>query len=410
MLIHNDNHQEHKYDHNSPFEMQATLVREIKKYLPKREVHRVEKAFILFWVLHEGQKRKSGHPFVVHLLETALFLASLELDPEVLIAGLGHDCLEDAEITLEELSARLVSSGIARDCANSSEIVQIIDAVTKVSAAEGANSGQNRDASSERAFGDTHIKLLAAAIIRDDRVLFVKIGDRLHNMRTIQYMSPAKRVEISQETLDIYVPLAERLGLWEAKREFEDLSFQQLNPEGYEAISRRLNSEGGEREAYIVSTLDMLRRRLANAHIGAKVSAKSKHIYSIHKKIAKYQAKNKTSDDIHDLFALRVIVNDVQECYAALGVVHTLWQPVPGEFDDYIANPKANLYQSIHTTVIAEDGHPIEIQIRTHDMQSYAEYGRSKHWRYQDGGKPTSMTYEDRLDQAKSLLDFVRER
>ena len=238
--------------------------------------------------------------------------------------------------------------------------------------------------------------------------MLIKLADRLHNMRTIRHLSEAKRIEKAQETLDIYAPLAHRLGIWEIKWQLEDMSFQQLHPTEYRDISGRLNTRRAERETYIEDVKVILQGELSRASIRADVFGRPKHLYSIHNKIAKYARQNKTVDDINDLFALRVLVDTVADCYAALGIIHTRWRPVPGEFDDYIANPKDNLYQSIHTTVIAEDGHPVEIQIRTHEMHRLAEYGVAAHWLYKEGsggGDP----FEQKMVWLRQIMEWQRD-
>ena len=377
--------------------MLETLMSKAIEYTPTDRLGIIERAYEYAEDAHRGQKRKSGEPFITHPLETAMVLADLKLDADALAAALLHDVVEDSDDILVQDIQEQFGEDIAR----------LVDGVTKLTEAEVVASGRNSDALAGHTQAET-IRKMMMAMARDIRVVLIKLADRLHNMRTIQYLSEAKRIEKAQETLHIYAPLAHRLGIWEMKWQLEDMSFQQTNPQEYKAISRRLNSKRVVREEYINSARDVLQRELDNAHIGAEVFGRPKHIYSIYNKIAKYQSQNKTVDDIHDLFALRVLVNDVQECYTALGVIHTLWRPVPGEFDDYIANPKDNLYQSIHTTVIAEDGHPVEIQVRTHEMHHIAEYGVAAHWLYKEG-KPGDESFEQKMVRVRQVVEWQRD-
>lgn len=377
--------------------MIESLMSKAQEYTPQEKLGVIEKAYAYAEDAHRGQKRKSGEPFISHPLQIAMMLADLKLDADALAAALLHDVVEDSDdILVQDIREQF-----------GEEIARMVDGVTKLTEAELVASGRNSDALAGHTQSET-IRKMMMAMARDIRVVLIKLADRLHNMRTIGYLSPAKRIEKAQETLHIYAPLAHRLGIWEMKWQLEDLSFQQTNPQEYKAISRRLNSKRAVREAYINSARDILQRELDSAHIGAEVFGRPKHIYSIYNKIAKYQSQNKTVDDIHDLFALRVLVNDVQECYTALGVIHTLWRPVPGEFDDYIANPKDNLYQSIHTTVIAEDGHPVEIQIRTHEMHHIAEYGVAAHWLYKEG-KPGDESFEQKMVRVRQVVEWQRD-
>ena len=377
--------------------MLETLMSKAIEYTPTDRLGVIERAYEYAEDAHRGQKRKSGEPFITHPLETAMVLADLKMDADALAAALLHDVVEDSDdILVQDIQDQF-----------GEDIARLVDGVTKLTEAEVVASGRNSDALAGHTQAET-IRKMMMAMARDIRVVLIKLADRLHNMRTIQYLSEAKRIEKAQETLHIYAPLAHRLGIWEMKWQLEDMSFQQTNPQEYKAISRRLNSKRVVREEYINSARDVLQRELDNAHIGAEVFGRPKHIYSIYNKIAKYQSQNKTVDDIHDLFALRVLVNDVQECYTALGVIHTLWRPVPGEFDDYIANPKDNLYQSIHTTVIAEDGHPVEIQVRTHEMHHIAEYGVAAHWLYKEG-KPGDESFEQKMVRVRQVVEWQRD-
>ena len=377
--------------------MLDTLINKAQEYIPARRLEVVERAYMYAEDAHKGQTRKSGEPFISHPLETALALADLKLDPNALAAALLHDVVEDSDdILIEDIGEKF-----------GEEIARLVDGVTKLTEAELVASGRNSDALAGHTQAET-IRKMMMAMARDIRVVLIKLSDRLHNMKTIQYLSAAKRIEKAQETLDIYAPLAHRLGIWEMKWQLEDLSFQQLNPQDYKDISRRLDSKRTEREEYILGARDILQTRMDRAGINAEVVGRPKHIYSIHNKIARYAAQNKTVDDIHDLFALRALVDNIQDCYAALGIIHTHWRPVPGEFDDYIANPKDNLYQSIHTTVIAEDGYPVEIQIRTHEMHQLAEYGVAAHWLYKEGGNGDE-SFDQKMVWVRQIIEWQRE-
>ena len=377
--------------------MIETLMSRVREYLPAERLTVVEDAYRYAEDAHRGQTRKSGEPFIEHPLQTAVALADLKMDAHGLAAALLHDVVEDRDdIALDDIRQLF-----------GEEITQLVDGVTKFTEAEYVASGSVNTPQAPGAQAETIRKMLMA-MAEDIRVVLIKLADRLHNMRTIEYLTPAKRMEKSRETLDIYAPLAHRLGIWEMKWQLEDLAFRQLDPEGYKEISERLNATRTSREAYIHNALSILQNRLSEAGIVADVVGRPKHIYSIHSKIAKYAAQNKSVDDIHDLFALRVLVDTVQDCYGALGIIHTQWRPVPGEFDDYIANPKDNLYQSIHTTVVAEDGHPLEIQVRTREMHQLAEYGVAAHWLYKEG-KAGDDSFEQKMVWLRQILEWQRD-
>ena len=377
--------------------MIETLMSRAREYLPAERLGVVEDAYRYAEDAHRGQSRKSGEPFIEHPLQTAVALADLKMDANGLAAALLHDVVEDRDdIALDDIRERF-----------GEEITQLVDGVTKFTEAEYVASGSVNAPQTARAQAETIRKMLMA-MAEDIRVVLIKLADRLHNMRTIEYMTPSKRIEKSQETLDIYAPLAHRLGMWEMKWQLEDMAFRQLDPDGYKEVSERLNTTRTSREAYIHNARGILQNRLNEVGIKAEVVGRPKHIYSIHNKIAKYASENKSVDDIHDLFALRVVVDTVRDCYGALGTIHTEWHPVPGEFDDYIANPKDNLYQSIHTTVIAEDAHPLEIQVRTRDMHQLAEYGVAAHWLYKEG-KAGDDPFEQKMVWLRQILEWQRD-
>ena len=377
--------------------MIETLMSRVREYIPAERLSVVEEAYRYAEDAHSGQTRKSGEPFIEHPLQTAVALADLKMDANGLAAALLHDVVEDRDdIALDDIRERF-----------GEEITQLVDGVTKFGEAEYAASGSASSPQAAQAQAETIRKMLMA-MAEDVRVVLIKLADRLHNMKTIEHLSPAKRIEKSRETLDIYAPLAHRLGIWEMKWQLEDMAFRQLDPEDYKKISERLNSTRTSREAYIHNALSILQDRLNDAGISADVVGRPKHIYSIHNKIAKYAAQNKSVDDIHDLFALRVLVDTVQDCYAALGIIHTQWHPAPGEFDDYIANPKDNLYQSIHTTVVGEEAHPLEIQVRTREMHQLAEYGVAAHWLYKEG-KAGDNSFERKMVWLRQILEWQRD-
>ena len=377
--------------------MIETLMAKAREYVPAERLDVVSEAYEYARDAHKNQVRRSGEPFIVHPLETAMALAELRLDPDALAAALLHDVVEDSsDIEVEHIEKHF-----------GAEIARLVDGVTKFTEAELAASGNINNPGAVQMQAATIRKMLMA-MAQDIRVVLIKLADRLHNMKTIQHLPPAKRIEKAQETIDIYAPLAHRLGIWELKWQLEDMAFQQLSPEEYRSISQRLNSKREERENYIFNARAILQSQLDEARIRSDVLGRPKHIYSIHNKVAKYASQNKTVDDIHDLFALRVLVDSVADCYAALGIIHARWHPVPGEFDDYIANPKDNLYQSIHTTVLAEDGHPVEIQIRTHEMHQLAEYGVAAHWLYKEG-QTDDDAFEEKMVWLRQILEWQRD-
>ena len=370
-------------------------------YLPADKVEVVENALSFAEKAHDGQKRLSGEPFVEHPLQTALFLADLHLDSDALAAALLHDVMEDCDVpygVLEEQFGGIVAT--------------LVDGVTKLTQTEllpdtAETRAVDRRSKDDLAHAATVRKMLMS-MAEDIRVVLIKLADRLHNMRTLDALPEKRRVVIAQETLDIYAPLAHRLGFWEMKWLLEDLAFQHLNPSAYRDISKLLNAKREAREDYVQRVIGLLRAELDEAGIEAQVTGRPKHIYSIYKKSNAYAEQNKTTGEIFDLFALRILVDDVTDCYSALGVVHAKWHPLPGQFDDYIASPKDNLYQSLHTAVLCEDGFPVEVQIRTHEMHQLAEYGVAAHWLYKEGGT-ADHRFEEKMTWLRQLLEWQRE-
>ena len=373
------------------------LLAKASDYVPEDKLEIITTAYDFAESAHNGQMRLSGEPFIIHPLQTALLLADLKLDANTLAAALLHDVVEDNEdIEVADVEKKF-----------GPEVARLVDGVTKLTNAELVTPGSATTPQAGHAQAETIRKMLMAMAV-DIRVVLIKLADRLHNMQTIQHLPPEKRIEKAQETLDIYAPLAHRLGIWEFKWRLEDLAFQQLNPESYKSISTMLNTKRTEREDYVWKVQGILQGELETAGIRAEVTGRPKHIYSIHKKTLKYAEMTKSMDDIYDLFALRVLVDDLAGCYAALGVVHNKWRPLPGQFDDYIANPKDNLYQSIHTTVLCEDGNSVEIQIRTHDMHNVSEYGVAAHWLYKEG-RAKDAQFDQKMTWLRQLLEWQRD-
>ena len=381
--------------------MVDALLEKAKTYLPADRLGIIDRAYRYAADAHEGQVRRSGEPFIEHPLQTALYLADLRLDANALAAGLLHDVVEDCDVCLEEIEDEF-----------GKEIAGLVDGVTKLTQAEvdfeeGKNGFVLRDSDVDLQQAASLRKMLVA-MATDVRVVLIKLADRLHNMRTLHALSPNRRRAIAKETLEIFAPLAHRLGIWEVKWRLEDLAFQHLNNGAYQEISGMLNAKRQEREDYIEGVRLLLQSDLDKAGVTAEVTGRPKHIYSIHKKTEKYRRQNLGVDDIHDLFALRVLVESVNECYLALGVVHSNWRPLPGQFDDYIANPKDNLYKSLHTTVLCLDAHPVEVQIRTQEMHRLAEYGVAAHWLYKEG-RTSDVEFEEKMTWVRQLLDWQRD-
>ena len=381
--------------------MVDALLEKAKTYLPADRLGIIDRAYRYAADAHEGQVRRSGEPFIEHPLQTALYLADLRLDANALAAGLLHDVVEDCDVCLEEIEDEF-----------GKEIAGLVDGVTKLTQAEvdfeeGKNGFVLRDSDVDLQQAASLRKMLVA-MATDVRVVLIKLADRLHNMRTLHALSPNRRRAIAKETLEIFAPLAHRLGIWEVKWRLEDLAFQHLNNGAYQEISGMLNAKRQEREDYIEGVRLLLQSELDKAGVTAEVTGRPKHIYSIHKKTEKYRRQNLGVDDIHDLFALRVLVESVNDCYLALGVVHSNWRPLPGQFDDYIANPKDNLYKSLHTTVLCLDAHPVEVQIRTQEMHRLAEYGVAAHWLYKEG-RTSDVEFEEKMTWVRQLLDWQRD-
>ena len=374
-----------------------TLLERVSKYMPEDKIEVVAEAYRFAAEAHDGQTRLSGEPFVEHPLQTALYLAELQLDASALSAALLHDVIEDTEVSFDDLNGRF-----------GEEVAKLVDGVTKLTQTEFLHPLQETDGNAVDDAEAATLRKMLMSIAEDIRVVLIKLADRLHNMRTLNALPEQRRKEIAQETLEIYAPLAHRLGIWEIKWLLEDLAFQHINPEAYREISKLLSSKRTEREAYVEKVIGMLKEELDKTGIKATVTGRPKHIYSIHQKTLRYAEQNRTVGDIYDFFALRVLVEDERDCYAALGAVHSKWRPLPGEFDDYIANPKDNLYKSLHTAVLCEGAYPVEVQIRTHEMHKLAEYGVAAHWLYKEG-ESSDVAFEEKMTWLRQVLDWQRD-
>ena len=370
------------------------LLEQAYSYLPEERHALVEEAYTFAEEQHRGQLRKSGEPYIVHPLDAALTVANLQLDASAVVAALLHDVQEDCGVPNEEIKRRF-----------GEDVAKMVDGATKL---EHISLNSAEPTITDHAAQAENLRKMFLAMAQDWRVVVIKLADRLHNMRTLQHVEPHKRLRTAQETMEIYAPLASRLGIWQIKWELEDLAFHQLEPEKYREISQMIASKRTTRERYIAQVEKILQDELAAAGIEATVQGRAKHIYSVHQKILKYEAQGKSANEIYDLLALRVLVKSVTDCYSAVGVVHGLWRPIPGQFDDYIANPKESVYQSIHSTVMCLDARPLEVQIRTHEMHRLAEYGVAAHWRYKEGG-PHDVRFEERLSWLRQLLEWQRD-
>ncbi len=376
-------------DFTSPDELYGQLIKIVESYHPSADISMIEKAYHCAAKAHHNQLRKSGEPYIIHPLCVAIILAELELDKETIVAGLLHDVVEDTVCTVEEL---------AKDF--NDEIALLVDGVTKLT--------QLNYSKDKLEIQAENLRKMFLAMAKDIRVILIKLADRLHNMRTLQYQTPIKQKEKARETMDIYAPIAQRLGISKIKIELDDLSLKYLEPEVYNDLTEKINSRKGEREGVIGKIVEEVRFHVMEADIEAKIDGRVKHFFSIYKKMVN---QHKTLDQIFDLFAVRIIVESVKDCYAALGVIHEMYKPIPGRFKDYIAMPKPNMYQSLHTTLIGPGGQPFEIQIRTYEMHRTAEYGIAAHWKYKEGqdGKNSQDTEEAKLTWLRQILEWQRD-
>jgi GTP pyrophosphokinase len=360
------------------------LMKRMQESRPHDDLTIVKKGYDYSLKHHEGQTRASGEPYLVHPLEVALVLAEMKMDPVAVTAGLLHDSVEDTSVTIED---------IRKDFGE--QVAHIVEGVTKISKIDFATREEQQA---------ENLRKMMLAMVDDIRVVLIKLADRLHNMRTLEHLHPDRQRKIAEETLEIYAPIAHRLGMGKIRGELEDLGFRFLDPVGYEQVEKAVNARRKQGEAFLAKTQQIISGKLKEAGIQAKVESRIKRVYSIHKKLQKQRI---SVDQVYDLCAMRVITRSLQDCYAVLGIIHNLWRPVPGRIKDFIAMPRPNFYQSLHTSVITEDGTPFEIQIRTEEMHKMAEEGIAAHWKYKDG--PVSAQDEQRLAWLRQVVEWQRD-
>ncbi len=382
----------------TPGTLYEELIVRVRKYHPSTDISLIRKAYRIAFDAHKGQVRKSGEPYIIHPLCVSIILADLELDKETIVAGLLHDVVEDTIMTDEEIEEEF-----------GEDVALLVDGVTKLDklSFHGEHGNQDRDAEKLERQAE-NLRKMFLAMAKDIRVILIKLADRLHNMRTLQHMRPEKQQEVARETLDIYSPIAQRLGISKIKVELDDLSLKYLEPEAYYDLVDKIAVRKSVRERYIQTIVDEVSVHIQNAGIKAQIDGRIKHFFSIYKKM---KNQNKSIDQIYDLFAVRIIVDTVKDCYAALGVIHEMYKPIPGRFKDYIAMPKSNMYQSLHTTLIGTSGQPFEIQIRTYEMHKAAEYGIAAHWKYKEAsdGKKVETQEEEKLVWLRQILEWQQD-
>ncbi len=385
-LILDDGAFEALQENQSPEQLYQELISRVRKYHPSDDISLIEKAYNLAYMAHKNQLRKSGEPYIIHPLSVAIILAELQLDKETIVSGILHDVVEDTIITDEQLRNQF-----------GNYVALIVDGVTKLEKIK-----YNDDKLEYQA---ENLRKMFLAMAKDIRVIMVKLADRLHNMRTLQYQPPQRQIEIARETMDIYAPLAQRLGISKMKVELDDLSLKYLEPEVYYDLADKIKIRKSEREKYVSEIVDDVSKHIKNAGIDATIDGRVKHFMSIYRKMLN---QDKTLDQIYDLFAVRIIVNTIPDCYAALGVIHEMYKPIPGRFKDYIAMPKPNMYQSLHTTLIGPTGRPFEIQIRTYEMHKTAEYGIAAHWKYKESsdGKKIEESEAEKMSWLRQILEW----
>ncbi len=377
-------------DFTSPEDLYADLKKKVLAYHPSDDMTLIDKAYRLAAKAHKDQKRKSGEPYIIHPLCVGIILADLEMDKETIAAGILHDVVEDTPTTIEEIRAEF-----------GDDVALLVDGVTKI--------GQIDYKVEKVEIQAENLRKMFLAMAKDIRVIIIKLADRLHNMRTLEYMRPEKQLEKACETMDIYAPIAQRLGISRIKVELDDLALKYWRPQVYKDLVRQVDAKKHSREEFIEEICEEVRQQMDKAGIKADINGRVKHYFSIYKKMVN---QNKTLDQIYDLFAVRIIVDTVGDCYAALGLIHEMYKPIPGRIKDYIAMPKANGYQSLHTTVIGHEGTPFEIQIRTHEMHRVAEYGIAAHWKYKEvsnGHKVTGNQEEEKLTWLRQILEWQQD-
>lgn len=388
-LILDDGRIEAMQEFISPDELYRDLIDRVLKYHPSDDISLIEKAYKIADEAHKDQLRKSGEPYIVHPLCVAIILADLQLDKESIAAGLLHDVVEDTVMTEEDMEREF-----------GKDVALIVDGVTKLEKIKYNNDKLEYQAD--------NLRRMFLAMAKDIRVIMVKLADRLHNMRTLSHQPEAKQKEIARETMDIYAPLAQRLGISKVKVELDDLSLKYLEPEVYYDLVDKIAVRKSVREAFVQDIVDEVSEAIKEGGIEAKIDGRVKHFFSIYKKMLN---QDKTIDQIYDLFAIRIIVNSIKDCYAALGIIHEMYKPIPGRFKDYIAMPKANMYQSLHTTLIGKTGTPFEIQIRTYEMHKTAEYGIAAHWKYKaaSDGKKVEESEAEKLSWLRQILEWQKD-
>ena len=389
-LVFDDGHIEAMAEYKTPEELYQDLITRVRRYHPSDDISLIERAYKVANDAHKDQARKSGEPYIIHPLCVAIILADLEMDKETIAAGLLHDVVEDTIMTTDQIRAEF-----------GDDVALLVDGVTKLGQLQ--YQGDKLDLQAE------NMRKMFLAIAKDIRVIIIKLADRLHNMRTLKHMTPEKQQEKARETMDIYAPIAQRLGIMKVKVELDDLSLKYLQPDVYYDLVDKIAVRKVERERYVQNIVDEVSAHIERAGIKAKIDGRVKHFFSIYKKM---KNQNKTIDQIYDLFAVRIIVDTVKDCYAALCVIHEMYKPIPGRFKDYIAMPKANMYQSLHTTLIGSSGQPFEIQIRTYEMHKTAEYGIAAHWKYKeasDGKKINTGAEEEKLSWLRQILEWQRD-
>lgn len=380
----------------SPDALYAGLIRRVHKYHPSDDISMIDKAYATACEAHKDQVRKSGEPYIIHPLCVAIILADLELDKETIIAGLLHDVVEDTIMTNEELETQF-----------GPDVELLVDGVTKLEQLQYTGDAAPDRLNSREELQAENLRKMFLAMAKDIRVILIKLADRLHNMRTLKYKSPESQKRIARETLDIYSPLAERLGISTIKIELDDLALKYLEPDAYYDLVEKIALRKSVREKYVQDIVDEVSEHILGAGIQAQIDGRVKHFFSIYKKM---KNQGKTIEQIYDLFAVRIIVDSVKDCYAALGVIHEMYKPMPGRFKDYIAMPKANMYQSLHTTLIGSTGQPFEIQIRTFEMHRVAEYGIAAHWKYKEAsdGRVSTGGEEEKLAWLSQILEWQK--
>ena len=376
-------------EYQNPEALYDELISKMRKYHPSDDLSLIDKAYRTALEAHEGQRRKSGEPYIVHPLCVGIILADLEMDKETIAAGLLHDVVEDTIMTNEDIEREF-----------GDDVAILVDGVTKMSKLQ-----YNGD---KVEFQADNLRKMFLAMARDIRVIIIKLADRLHNMRTLKYQPPEKQIEIARETLDIYSPIAQRLGISKIKVELDDLSLKYLRPDVYYDLAQKIAQKRSEREEFVASIVREVRKHMEDTGIKAQVDGRVKHFFSIYKKMVN---QGKTLDQIYDLFAVRIYVDNVKDCYAALGIIHEMYKPIPGRFKDYIAMPKGNMYQSLHTSLISHSGIPFEIQIRTYEMHKTAEYGIAAHWKYKEAsnGQNPDLQEEEKLAWLRQILEWQQD-